>query len=480
MKKIVTILLSGSALVSVAQNTGIGTTTPANRLEITGKNGLIVSENTGNWIAGDFGGLPGSGSRVVIGNLSGTATIGSHNTTLSAWSTLAINPFGNTIIGTTSTPPVSIGKIKIAPLSGTGVRMVTTDVNGLLATQPLLTSLNTVSSNGVTTDAGNDTKLGGVLNQHTFINGNGYVVAFEGNTGIETLDQQYLAPGNNCFTFQTSGWQSFTADYTGQLTKVSFRFFRNDALMNFAIYDGEGIGGTQLLLSPNVATPYDPGNFNFVEYDFATPGVHVIAGHKYTIAFSSGTSISFQSCVGGYAKGRNDYDGGGCFCNDYWFKSYILPDAPLGLYIGDGKVGINTPTPTYTLEVNGSVAATSAYLNLSDRRLKTNIQPLENSLQKILQMNGITFNWDKNRAGTKNLDSKNHLGFLAQEIETVLPQVVYTAEVEEKTKMVAYGDLVPVLVQAIKERQQLIEDMQRQIDDLTLLVAKKLKSQKKR
>ncbi|MBL7728851.1 MAG: hypothetical protein JNM68_14240, partial [Dinghuibacter sp.] len=221
MKILFTILLlTGAGITSSAQYTGIGTTTPANRLEVLGRNGLIVSENTGNWIAGNFGGMPGTGSRVVMGNLGGTATIGAHNSSLSSWATLAINPFGNTFIGTVSTGPVSLGKVTITTLAGQGNRMVVTDNNGLLSTQPVVTSLNTASSNGVTTDAANDTKLGGVLNQHTLINGNGNTMAFAGNTGLETLDQQFLAGGSNCFSDQTVGWQSFTAEYTGQLTKI--------------------------------------------------------------------------------------------------------------------------------------------------------------------------------------------------------------------------------------------------------------------
>lgn len=477
MKKIATIVLAVSVISGTAQNTGIGTATPTNMLEITGTNGLIVSNNTSNWIAGNFGGVPGTGSRVVMGNLSGTATIGAHNTSLTTWSTLAINPFGDTRIGDINTGPVSLGKVKISTLAGQGNRMVVTDNTGLLATQPLLSFSNTVSSNGVTTDAGNNTKLGGVLNQHTLINGNGYTAAFGNHTGIETPDQQFDACGNNCFSPQNIGWQSFTAEYTGQLSKISFRFVRNDALLTFAIHDGEGVSGPTLLVSPNVSTPYDPGYFGFTNYDFATPGVQVVAGQKYTIAFSSTSLINFQSCCGGYSKGRNDAL---CACTDYWFKTYIIPAAPLGLYIGDGKVGINTTAPNYTLQVNGTVAASAAYLNLSDQRLKTNIKPLENALEKVLRINGFTFNWDQNRAGSKNLDNKNHIGFLAQEIETVLPQLVYTANDEDKTKSMAYGDMVPVLVQAIQERQQLIEAMQRQIDELEVLAAKKLKGLRKK
>lgn len=115
-----------------------------------------------------------------------------------------------------------------------------------------------------------------------------------------------------------------------------------------------------------------------------------------------------------------------------------------------GSVGINTSTPAYNLHVNGSVAGTSAYVNLSDERYKKNIKPIENALDKILSLNGVTFNWDKSKTDM-NLDDANHLGLIAQEVEKVLPQAVTTGNDENETKSVAYTDIVPVLIEAIKE-----------------------------
>lgn len=133
---------------------------------------------------------------------------------------------------------------------------------------------------------------------------------------------------------------------------------------------------------------------------------------------------------------------------------------------GSGKVGIGTEIPGYTLHVNGTVGGVGAYANLSDKRFKTNINPLQNSLQKILALKGISFNWDLKNAGAKKLDSLNHIGFLAQDVEKVLPQVVTTANDANKTKSVAYADIVPVLVEAIKEQQKQIEALKKQLKAL--------------
>jgi hypothetical protein len=60
----------------------------------------------------------------------------------------------------------------------------------------------------------------------------------------------------------------------------------------------------------------------------------------------------------------------------------------------NGNVGIGTGDPSEALEVAGNVLAVD-FLYSSDRRLKTNILPLENSLEKILKLNGYSFDWMK-------------------------------------------------------------------------------------
>lgn len=131
-------------------------------------------------------------------------------------------------------------------------------------------------------------------------------------------------------------------------------------------------------------------------------------------------------------------------------KNTSFTSKKLALQPNGGNVGIGTTSPSYTLHVNGSVAGTSAYNNLSDKRYKKDILPIENALGKILALNGVTFNWDK-EATDMNLDDNNHIGLLAQDVEEIVPQAVTTGTDENETKSVAYTDLVPVLIEAIKE-----------------------------
>jgi hypothetical protein len=91
-----------------------------------------------------------------------------------------------------------------------------------------------------------------------------------------------------------------------------------------------------------------------------------------------------------------------------------------------------------------SVGNVTAY---SDVRLKSNIQTIESGLDKVCAMRGVTFEKD----GVRNL------GVIAQEVEAVIPEVVHTQN--DGMKSVAYGNIVGVLIEAIKELKQEIETL---------------------
>ncbi len=102
----------------------------------------------------------------------------------------------------------------------------------------------------------------------------------------------------------------------------------------------------------------------------------------------------------------------------------------------------------------------------SDIRFKKNILPLQNGLQKIISLNGITYNWRADEFTDKGFDDRQQIGFIAQEVETVLPQLVSTGA--DGYKGVDYTKLIPVMVEAIKEQQK-------QIDKLKKIVAQLMK-----
>lgn len=110
--------------------------------------------------------------------------------------------------------------------------------------------------------------------------------------------------------------------------------------------------------------------------------------------------------------------------------------------IATSNVGIGTTNPQYPLDVNGAIYASGDVIMFSDERKKTNIKPIPNALEKVLKLQGVTF--DKLDDG-----NRRHTGIIAQEVEKVLPEVVYTAV--DGTKSVAYGNMIGLLIEAIKE-----------------------------
>jgi prepilin-type N-terminal cleavage/methylation domain-containing protein len=129
-------------------------------------------------------------------------------------------------------------------------------------------------------------------------------------------------------------------------------------------------------------------------------------------------------------------------------------------YMG-GYVGINTDAPTATFDVEGTAQAT-AFMYRSDARLKENVRGLSGSLDRVLQLRGVIYDW-KNRRGQP--EATDQLGLIAQDVEKVFPEVVSTNP-HSGMKSVAYGNLIAPLIEALKEQQAQLEKQQREIEEL--------------
>jgi hypothetical protein len=121
-----------------------------------------------------------------------------------------------------------------------------------------------------------------------------------------------------------------------------------------------------------------------------------------------------------------------------------------GTYINQAV--LTTSAVTFaSVSATGDVVAYSS----SDRRLKDNIKNIENPIEKVQQLNGVTWEWNSNADDLQQ--SLPTVGVIAQEVEEVLPQLVHDRE--NGYKGVDYAKLTGLLIEAIKEQQKQIDEL---------------------
>jgi hypothetical protein len=114
------------------------------------------------------------------------------------------------------------------------------------------------------------------------------------------------------------------------------------------------------------------------------------------------------------------------------------------------------------LDMSGNVTFAGNVTGYSDARIKTDIQTIENALEKVKQLRGVTFK------RTDSDDRSTNMGVIAQEVLAVVPEVV--SQDASGMYNVAYGNMAGLLIEAIKDQQELIQQQQKQIDELKALV----------
>jgi hypothetical protein len=199
------------------------------------------------------------------------------------------------------------------------------------------------------------------------------------------------------------------------------------------------------------------------------------------LASSASSSNTLPSATYYLDLGNMWYNAGGTYSFQYdWarVRKYTSPEPTTSVgteepvqqqqtvfYIQNqtGNVGIGTTSPGYKLHVKGDVFATGVvYCNssalCSDERWKTNIKPIQNALDNVLKIQGVTYHWKVDEYPDKHFSKNEQIGFIAQEVEKIYPQVVLTDK--DGYKSIDYSKLTPILVQAIKEQQKIIEKLQ--------------------
>ena len=134
-----------------------------------------------------------------------------------------------------------------------------------------------------------------------------------------------------------------------------------------------------------------------------------------------------------------------------------------------GDVGIGV-SPSYKLDVNGNIHAT-AFPASSDIRFKKNITPLENSLEKVKKLQGVRYEWNEFINSVRDGYKLNVpiIGLIAQDVEKIVPEIIELWRLSDDcqdARSIDYPRLIPVLIEAIKEQQIIIENQNQKIENL--------------
>lgn len=382
--------------------------------------------------------------------------IGASNPT-GTFEKMRIDSSGNVGIGTTSpgakldvrNGEISVGPTGVSAGQGGTIRFNELTANG--SNFVALKAADAITTNTIWTLPTGDGPSGYLLQT----NGAGQLAwasppsSLTGNTGstYTTLgvNSSGTATGHTAIGYQ-AGW-----GYTGT----------QSTLLGYQAGGGGGSGTGNTLIGASVGATATNGSNNTVVGSSSS----ISASVANAVVVGSSASVSG---TGGVAIGS----GATASANEVVIGSHNGTSFQERIRINpSGNVGIGTNTPTYKLEVIGGdvniggayvlrfggtqVCSSTGCTATSDLRLKENIMPLNDSLTKISALTGVEYDWiDKEKFG-----NRHQIGFIAQEVEKVYPEVVVT---DSKTglKSIAYDHLVAPIIEAIKELKQRLSEFQ--------------------
>jgi hypothetical protein len=471
---------------------GIGTTIPTAKLDVVG---LLNIRDAGSGNSGilSLQGITGSGTGCVISSTFATGAYGPLYLKTNNKDTMILFANNNVGMGTTS---ATISKLFVDDVTDTNGSGVTIVGSNQLLLKPTYTSNETVIHRNDGTNyyillSNAGTNPSSVFNSlrpfYIQLNtGNvtlGHAVTISGtlSTGQNTI---FRTPGAATSTqitarhYQNIGGGTLSFEGTaGQLFSISNEFA--DPL--FTVSDASGIPSIEVNTNGNVQLAPYGGNVGIGTTNPSTP-LHIL--------YSSNTAFDTNNIING---GTNNNIIGLTISN---VDSSTNPEAAIfltagnsgvtqhsisvrrtGVSTGDlifrrrtsaatlesmrilnnGNVGIGTTNPTEKLHVIGNILASGTITGSSDIKFKTNIQTIPNALDKVLQLRGVEFD-------RIDMNGEHQIGVIAQEIEKIIPEVVYG---EDGTKSVAYGNIVAVLIEAIKELSAEVESLKTQLNSYT-------------
>ena len=285
-------------------------------------------------------------------------------------------------------------------------------------------------------------------------------VLVSGSVGIGTTSPSYKldVTGDINFTSTLKFGGVSVIDNTSTDVYANIRVIRSLSTLNDGMYIGYNSTGTTgahlrfYVNGTNERMRIDASNGNVgIGTTGPTELLHVVGGN-----------IKVNNSYAMYFGDSANNNGGRIYCpaasNEFYINQannaslvLLTNNATRVTITGAGDVGINDTTPSYKLDVTGDIRATGDVIAYSDARVKDNVETITNALAKVISLRGVSY--------TRNdiKDKSRKVGVIAQEVKEILPEVVQ--QDDKGNYSVAYGNIVGVLIEAIKEQQKQINEL---------------------
>ena len=446
--------------ITSAGNVGIGTTSPGVKLDVR------LSTATGK--VAELHNDVGYGIGFTVQSDAGVNTINSETNQALAFATngasnerMRINIAGNVGIGTTS--PTHLLTLETASSPSLKIKDTTQGATLLAFSQDSSSHIGTYSNHPLVFDTNSTEKIRitSSAEGHVELSGTAPVIkatASNGGSGLriniagQTTGQLFRVQEDGATKFQINengdvgiGITSPTSQL--HLSKAGGTLIKLGTSVNTSEIEAREVGGGQSLVLSSVNSAdhlvIDGSGNVGIGTDSPTVKFEISESGAANLRLTSGVSdgdvvaavISFSNAAGsGGVQGR--IENVATEDNDTVFKFY----------------NDSGTSAKMTLNPNGNMTIAGTLTQNSDASLKENVKEIDNALSKVKQLQGVEFN--------KIGNNKKEIGVIAQDVEKVLPELVLE---EDGVKSVAYGNITAVLIEAIKEQQEQIEQLKKQI-----------------
>jgi hypothetical protein len=305
------------------------------------------------------------------------------------------------------------------------------------------------------------------INNLNVNNLNGTITVNNGGTGKNNHNIGEILVGNNdgpITSYSSLKWDNLTLTIGGNIITTNITAINNIIGNGFNITNlntnnltglvSVNKGGTGINSVPSGSILFGSSTTNILDY--STSFKYDKANNRLGIG-KEGLPLYTLDINGDLNFNGTIYKNGSVFTGEKDFNVSIDSNTLYtykNLYIGySNEINLQSQYDSnYKCKIDGNMYVTGDITGLSDRRFKNNISIVDNSIEKIKQINGVYYNLNN-----KN-DLKRHIGLIAQDVEKIIPEAVYTNV--DDTKSIAYGNMMGLVVESIKSIITRLENLE--------------------